>query len=373
VIVVLKGSSLTDEASLKTARVAAQEGTSDFTLLRERIRPKIVLPYLTQEEVNAALVDRKADAVVMDLMQAELLVKATGDAFRILEKPLSKDQYGFLFNKNDTELAAAANAVIDKYKMSGKVQESRTRHLEALGALPTGARTKDEVKPFIVCLEPSFAPFVFVDNNHLVGIDIELAEAIAAELKRPLQIKIVPFTEVLSLVMSGAVDMGASGISITPERSAQVLFSTPYESGLLRILVNEDSAFEKLEDLNGKVFGAKKGTTSADFAVNELQAKDVFHYDSATQGIRGLLSHEIDAFIDDEAEADLAVGKYIGRVRMLDSSVSVEEYGFAFHNDNAEAKAAADKIINAKRESGELQALFRRYNTQYKEMETNGI
>jgi len=373
VIVVPKGSSLTDEASLKTARVAAQEGTSDFTLLRERIRPKIVLPYLTQEEVNAALVDRKADAVVMDLMQAELLVKATGDAFRILEKPLSKDQYGFLFNKNDTELAAAANAVIDKYKMSGKVQESRTRHLEALGALPTGARTKDEVKPFIVCLEPSFAPFVFVDNNHLVGIDIELAEAIAAELKRPLQIKIVPFTEVLSLVMSGAVDMGASGISITPERSAQVLFSTPYESGLLRILVNEDSAFEKLEDLNGKVFGAKKGTTSADFAVNELQAKDVFHYDSATQGIRGLLSHEIDAFIDDEAEADLAVGKYIGRVRMLDSSVSVEEYGFAFHNDNAEAKAAADKIINAKRESGELQALFRRYNTQYKEMETNGI
>ncbi|MBO7090080.1 MAG: amino acid ABC transporter substrate-binding protein, partial [Lentisphaeria bacterium] len=60
VIVVPKNSSLTDEFSLKTARVAAQEGTSDLTLLRERIKPRIVLPFLTQEEVNAALVDRKA-------------------------------------------------------------------------------------------------------------------------------------------------------------------------------------------------------------------------------------------------------------------------------------------------------------------------
>ena len=110
VIVVPKNSALTDEASLKTARVAAQEGTSDLTLLRERIRPRIVLPFLTQEEVNAALVDRRADAAVMDRMQAELLVRATGDMFKILEKALTKDQYGLVFNKKDTALAEAACA-----------------------------------------------------------------------------------------------------------------------------------------------------------------------------------------------------------------------------------------------------------------------
>ena len=373
VIVVPKDSSLTDEASLKTARVAAQEGTSDLTLLRERIRPRIVLPFLTQEEVNASLVDRRADAAVMDRMQAELLVRANGDAFKILEKPLTKDQYGLLFNKKDTKLAEIANSVIDRFKTSGAIQASRTKHINILSALPTGAKVKEEVKPFVVCLETSFAPFVFVDDNRLVGVDVELAEAIAKELKRPLELKIVPFTEVIPLVMTGAADMGASGISITQERAAWVLFSKAYEEGVRRILVNEDATYENLDDLIGKFIGAKKGTTNEDFAVNQLQAKEMFHYDNATQGIIGLINHEIDAYVDDENEADLAAGKYIGRVKMLNIAIPAESYGFAFQRDNTEAKAAADKIIEAKRENGEMQALFRRYNTRYKAIESNGI
>ena len=376
VIVVPKGSSLTDEASLKTARVAAQEGTSDLTLLRERIKPRIVLPYLTQEEVNAALVDRKADAAVMDIMQAELLVKANGDAFKIIEKPLTKDQYGLMFNRKSRKsaaLAAAANTVIDRFKSSGELQKSRTRHLDVVSALPTGAMVQEEIKPFVVCLESSFAPFVFVDNNRLVGVDVDMAEAIAAELKRPLQIKIVPFAEVIPLVMTGAADMGGSGISITPERSAWVLFSKPYEDGVRRILVREDATFEKLEELNDRVVGAKKGTTNEDFAINQLRAREVFHYDNATQGIIGLLNREIDAFVEDEAEADLAAGKYIGRVRMMEIAIPAEEYGFVFQMDNTNAKEAADKVITEKRRTGELQALFLRYNTRYKAVESNGI
>ena len=307
-IVVPKNSAIKDQASLKNARVAAQQGTSDMSLLREHIKPRAVVPLLTQEEVNAALIDRRADAAVMDLMQAELLVKSTGDTFKILEKPLSKDQYGLVFNKKDIELAETANKVIDKLKLSGAIAEKRTKHLENIGMLGTGVKAKDEVKPFVLCLEASFAPFVFVDDNRIVGVDIELAEAIAAELKRPLQIKIVPFREVLPLVMSGAADMGASGISITPERSQMVLFSESYEDGLRRILVREDATYDDIDDFENLVIGAKKGTTNEDFAANTLHAK-VRHYDNATPAIIALLNNEIDAFIDDEGEADLAAGK----------------------------------------------------------------
>ena len=373
VIVVPKNSSITDEEGLKSARVAAQEGTSDLTLLREHIKPRFVLPFLTQEDVNAALINRRADAAVMDRMQAELLVKSTGDSFKMLEKPLTKDQYGLALNKKDTQLAEAANAVIEKFKVSGALQNSRTKHINALSELPTGAKTQEEVKPFVVCLETSFAPFVFVDDNQLVGVDIEMAKAIAAELKRPLQIKIVPFTEVIPLVLSGAADMGASGISITPERRAQVTFSKSYEDGIRRILVQEESPFETLEDLNGKNIGAKKGTTHEAFAVNQLHARKTYHYDSATAGIIGLLNREIDAFIDDEGEADLAAGKYIGRIRMMDVAVPAEEYGYICRNGNSEAKNAADKVIEEKRANGELQALFRQFNTRYKAIESNGI
>lgn len=373
VIVVPKNSSITDEHMLKSARVTAQEGTSDLELLREHIQPRSVLPFLSQEEVNQALIDRRADAAVMDRMEAELLVKGTGDTFKILDKPLTKDQYGLCLNKKNTALADKVNKVIDRFKLSGKLLESRTNHFNALSKLGIGAKVEEGVKPFILCIETSFAPFVFVDNNRIVGVDIEMAEAIAAELKRPLQIKIVPFSEVIPLVASGAADMGASGISITEERSVQVLFSNSYETGLRRILVREDSMFEKIEDLAHKTIGAKKGTTNEDFAVNKLHARTTQHFDNATEGIIALIDRDIDAFIDDESEADLAAGKFIGQIKMLNIAIPAEEYGFAFRHGNSEAKAAADKVIAEKRANGDLQVLFRRYNTRFKALEANGM
>lgn len=375
VIVVPKNSAIMDESNLKNARVAAQEGTSDLELLRERIQPRIVLPYLTQEEVNLALSDRRADAAVMDLMEAELLVKTTGDEFRINQKPLTKDQYGLVFNKSNKALADAANPVIDRFKLSGRLQKSREKHLEALQTHPAlgAVSTEEKVKPFVVCLEASFAPFVFIDNNRLVGVDVEMAKAIADELKRPLQIRLVPFAEILPLVMSGAADMGASGISITPERAESVLFSNSYEDNVRRILVKEESQIETLADLDGKRIGAKKGTTNEKFALNQLHAAETVHYDSATAGIFGVLNDEIDAFVDDENEADLAVGKYIGRIRMLNVAIPAEEYGFVFRHGNSEAKNAADKVISAKRGNGDLQALFRKYISIYKAVDSNGI
>ena len=376
VIVVPKNSAITDEETLKNARVAAQEGTTDLALLRERIQPRIVLPFLTQEDVNLALSDRRADAAVMDMMQAELLVKATGDDFRINQKQLAKSQYGLIFNKSNTALADTANAVIDQFKLSGKLQKSREQHLEQLKAHPeTGAKkpSGDPVKPFVVCLDPSFAPFAFMDNNRLAGVDIEMAQAIADELKRPLHIHIVPFSEIIPLVMSGAADMGTSGISITPERAQSVLFSNPYEGSVRRILVREDSDIESLADLENKSIGAEKGTTNEDFAVNKVFAREVRHYDNASEGIIGLLKNEIDAYIDDESEADLAAGKYVGRVKMLNVAIPAEEYGFIFRQGNSDAKNAADKVITAKRGTGDLQALFRKYISIYKTLDTNGI
>lgn len=376
VIVVPVKSAIADETMLKSARVAAQEGTSDLALLRERIKPRSVVPVLTQEDVNSALVDRRADAAVMDKMEAELFVKTSNDKFKILDKELARDQYGFVFNKENTKLAEAANAVIDRMKDAGAIKASRTHHLEILASNPgMGAKTDEKaVKPFILCLDASFAPFAFIsENNSLAGVDIVLAQAIADKLKRPLQIHIVPFSEILPLVAAGAADMGASGISITPERSHSVLFSIPYDSGVRRILVAEDSPIDDLTAVEGKVIGAQKGSTHEAYAKERLHAKETKHFDSATEGIVLLLNHEIDALVDDEAEADLAAGKFIGRVRMLDVAIPAEDFGFAFRNGDTTAKAAADKIITEKRESGEIPSLFFKYNLMYKQVQTSGL
>ena len=373
VVVVPDDSEITDEATLKQSKVAAQEGTTDISYLREVIKPVTVLPFLTQEDVNEALIDGRADAAVMDLMQAEYLVKASEEECRILNNPVCKVQYGLIFNQKDSRLAEAANKVISRFKTSGELQKSREKHIKALDALPLGAGKNNTVKPFVVCVESSFAPFVFMNRNQLMGVDVEMAEAIADELKRPLQIRIVPFSEVLPLVESGASDMGASGISITPEREKHVLFSDPYEKNVRRILVREDSPYETIRHLNGKKIGAKKGTTNEEYAATMLRAGKLYHYDNPNQGVMGLLNQEVDAYVDDEGEAELIAGKYAGRIRMLDIVIPAEEYGFAFQPDDVETKAAADRVIDAKRRNGDLPALFRKYNSIYMTLDLNFI
>ena len=369
VIVVPNGSAIKKESTLKTARVAVQEGASDIDLLRETIKPEAILPFLTLEEVNTALASRRADAAVMDAMQADSLLKANQDKYKILGKPLSRHQYGLIFNKEEVKLEAAANETIEKLKASGALRKSRADHFDALNTFPPAGKNEENIKPFIVCLESSFAPFVLMNRNQLVGMDIEIAKEIAHELKRPLRFKIVPFTEVLPLVETGSADMGASGISITPEREKTILFSQPYEKTVRCVLVNTDAGYANLDDLKGKVIGAKKGTMSEDFAVDELQAEKTVHFDNAMQGILGLLEHKIDAYVDDNGEVDLASEKIMSldgrKVKMLDVTIPLEEYGFAFQINNTVAKAAADKVIDTKRIRGEINALFRKYTSIY--------
>ena len=377
VIVVPNGSAIKKESSLKTARVAVQEGASDIEFLRETVKPEAVLPFLTLEEVNEAIANRHADAAVLDAMQAESFIKANKGKYKILGKPLRRHQYGLVFNKDSSKLAAAANKAIDKLKVSGALQKSRAEHFDALNTVPPALKNEDKGKPFIVCLESSFAPFVLMNRNELVGMDIEIAKEIAHELKRPLRIVIVPFTEVLPLIETGSADMGASGISITPDREKTVLFSMPYAKTVRRILVNSDSPYAAIDDLKGKVIGAKKGTKSEDFAVGELQAEKTVHFDNAMQGILGLLDHKIDAYVDDDGEAGLASDKIASvdgrRVKMLDLSIPLEEYGFAFQINNTEAKASADMVIETKRLRGEINALFRKYTSIYMTLDLNNL
>ena len=161
--------------------------------------------------------------------------------------------------------------------------------------------------------------------------------------------------------------MGAAGITITPEREARVLFSTSYEEGGRKILVRDDATYQSIDELRGKRFGVMEGTTNEAFVEEELGAETI-HYDNAAQGIMGLLNNEIDAYIDDEKQADLAADKFIEGVKQLGIALPQEPYGFAFHKGDDKVKAVADKIITEKRENGELEKLFEKYNKLCKEI-----
>ena len=97
-----------------------------------------------------------------------------------------------------------------------------------LGML-TGCGSKPEAdNKLVVATSPDFPPFESLENGEVVGIEIDLLNIICEKMGKELVIEQMNFDSVLPGVQAGKFDLGASGISVTPEREKNVLFTDPY-------------------------------------------------------------------------------------------------------------------------------------------------
>ena len=132
----------------------------------------------------------------------------------------------------------------------------------------TSCNEKEEV--LTIYTEAGFAPYEFVYEGEIVGVDIKIMEAVAAKLGKKLVVEDVNFDSILGAVKGGKADAGAAGITITPERAEEVDFSVPYSSTEQYVIVKADNnEIVNLETMAGKKVGVQQGTTS-DFLVAGL-------------------------------------------------------------------------------------------------------
>jgi polar amino acid transport system substrate-binding protein len=110
-------------------------------------------------------------------------------------------------------------------------------------------------------------PFEFVDSGKDRGFDIDLMQAISAELG--LQWRLVPyqgadFNGIFDGLAAGRVDCIASGTTVTPDRQRKALFCAPYlQSGQsLTCNIEATPQVRSVEDLRGMVLAVQAGNTS---------------------------------------------------------------------------------------------------------------
>ena len=97
-----------------------------------------------------------------------------------------------------------------------------------------------------------FKPFEYIDNNEIVGFDVDLAREIAKSMGKELKIEDMSFDGLLSALDSGQIDMVAAGMTVTPERAKNALFSDPYYSASQRIIVKKGSPIRNTNCRDGK-------------------------------------------------------------------------------------------------------------------------
>ena len=73
-----------------------------------------------------------------------------------------------------------------------------------------------------------FKPFEYKQGDEIVGFDVDLAREIARSMNKELKIEDMSFDGLLPALDSGQVDIVVAGMSVTPDRAKNALFSDSY-------------------------------------------------------------------------------------------------------------------------------------------------
>src|SRR5215213_440374 len=111
--------------------------------------------------------------------------------------------------------------------------------------------------------EGTYKPFTFHDpkTNKLTGYDVEVVEAVAAELGRKAEFSESTFDAIFAGLEASRYDVVANQISVNPERQAKYAFSAPYtvSTGVV-VTRTDDTSVSSIANVSGKT-SAQSGTS----------------------------------------------------------------------------------------------------------------
>jgi len=215
--------------------------------------------------------------------------------------------------------------------------------------------------PLVMATNAEFPPYGYYnENNEIVGIDVEIAQAIAKKLGKKLEIEDMPFDSILAAVQSGKADIGVAGMTVTPDRLESVDFSDTYVKASQVIIVRKDNTEIKTpDDLVGKTIGVQLGTTGDIFA-EEIDDVKLERYNKGFEAVQALQQGKIDAVIIDDQPAAVFASQN-DDIMVIDEPFTDEEYAIAVIKGNTALLNKINEAIKELKESGELQRIFEKY------------
>lgn len=206
----------------------------------------------------------------------------------------------------------------------------------------------------------AFPPYEYYEGEDIVGIDAEIAEAIADYLGYEYKIHDMEFANIIASIESGKVDGGIAGMTVNEERLESVNFSDSYATGIQSIIVTKDSDIESIDDLEGKKIGTQFGTTGDNYARGDYGDDFVQSFDKGADAVIALLAGNIDCVIIDNEPAKNFV-KTDDNLQLLDTDYAVEDYAIALPKDNAALLDEINGALKALKEDGTIPAIIEKY------------
>ncbi len=203
-------------------------------------------------------------------------------------------------------------------------------------------------------------------DGKLIGVDVDLGQALARSMGVTLEIVEMPFAKLLPALEDGKVDIVMSGMTITLQRNVRVPFVGPYHVSGKSMLAKSDTlaAMQSAKELNTDKWkiAVLRGSTSEEFVKSRLgktKLTTTVNYDEA---IDLLLEGKVDAVVADAPVCALTIMRYpdAGLVR-LHKPLTIEPIGIAIAPGDALLVNLVGNYLQALRASGILEQLQKKW------------
>lgn len=238
----------------------------------------IIIPSNSKKYIGRSNIMKKL--LTLTLAAAMLVVSlvscsSASSEVKVIDIPLTEEEYAFGVDKDQPELLEQTNAFIAKIKEDGTFDEICNKYFGDGEPTAVTSATLDESKDqLVVATNAGFEPFEYTKGDSYYGIDMEIAALLAKELGKELVISNMDFDAVCLSVGQHKCDIAMAGLTVNEDRKEYVNFTDTYYNAAQEIIVMADNtAFDSCKSAadveavlatydSSKKAGVQNGTTS---------------------------------------------------------------------------------------------------------------
>ena len=211
----------------------------------------------------------------------------------------------------------------------------------------------------VVAVEDDYPPFNYVDASRgkPVGWDYDAVRELGRRLHFSPDFREISWDSMIQAVATGQFDMAANGITVTPERSRVIDFSSSYAQVHQRLMVRlGEKRFRTLESFArtpGARLGAQKGNTNYTRAEELVGPSRIVAYDDFGELVQAVITGDLDAVIIDDVGGQGYVGAHAEQLTLLDGALAGQDLAIVFPKGSP-LRPAIDAALGAMRADGTL-------------------
>ncbi len=217
-----------------------------------------------------------------------------------------------------------------------------------------------------VGLEAGYMPFEMRDKNgNIIGFDVDLAKKMASVLKVKVTFVNTQWDGIIPALLTDKFDILMSGMTITPERNAQVNFSAPYITvGQTALLAGKHKGkvlHAKEMDNPKYIIATKLGTSGDIVSARLLPRATIKKFETEADAALEVKNGRADAFVYDLPYLAVYANQYPDGVYMLPEAFTKEDLGWAIKKGDPDFLNWLDHFIVSIKNDGTYDVLYNRW------------